>query len=86
MAEFAAATPWIEHLHVFHWRVHERLPLADGVDRWQRYVAAAEALGRSLAAALELVQNDDPTQLIADSATLIELLANRQPPIANRHP
>ena len=75
LAEFDAVAPWIEHLHVFHWQVRERRPLAEGSDRWRRYFARAAALGRPLSAALEFVLGDDPAQLARDGATLNALLA-----------
>lgn len=30
--------PYTEHLHVFHWRGAEKLPLADAVDTWRDYL------------------------------------------------
>jgi sugar phosphate isomerase/epimerase len=75
LAEFDAVAPWIEHLHVFHWRERERRPLAEGAERWRRYVARAAQLDRPLSAALEFVLGDDPAQLARDGATLNALLA-----------
>lgn len=75
LVELAGLLPWVEHLHVFHWAQHKRLPLVDGVDRWQRYLALAATAKRPLIAALEFVQRDDPDQLLRDGATLAQLLA-----------
>lgn len=74
LAEFDAVAPWIEHLHVFHWQVRERRPLAEGADRWSRYFARAAGLRRPMSAALEFVLGDDPAQLRRDGATLNALL------------
>ena len=30
---------YTQHIHVFHWQGHERLPLRDSVRTWQRYLA-----------------------------------------------
>lgn len=84
LAEFSAVAPWIEHLHVFNWQVYERLPLADGADRWRRYFAAAAALNRPLHAALEFVRQDAPQQLLADGMTLNTLLASHPSTPPNR--
>jgi sugar phosphate isomerase/epimerase len=75
LAELTAALPWVEHLHVFHWQMHDRRPLAEGADRWRRYLACAAATGRPLTAALEFVLGDEPQQLVRDAATLNTLLA-----------
>lgn len=73
-AELIGVLPWVCHLHVFHWRIHERLPLADGVDAWRRYLALAAGTGRVRCAALEFVRGDEPAQLAHDAATLHHLL------------
>lgn len=31
--------PFVEHIHVFHWKDEEKLPLADAVNEWQAYLA-----------------------------------------------
>lgn len=51
-----------------------RHPLADGVDRWRRYLAAAGTTGRDHWALLEFVRDDCPEQVVADAATLIRLI------------
>ena len=74
LAELAAVLPWVEHLHVFHWRQHERLPLSDGVDAWRRYLSLAATTGKVRGALLEFVRADEPAQLAFDAATLLQLL------------
>lgn len=74
LVELAAVLPWVEHLHVFHWRAHERLPLSDGTEAWRRYLALAGTTGRVRSAALEFVRNDEPAQLAPDAATLLQLM------------
>lgn len=79
LAELTAVLPWVEHLHVFHWRQHERLPLSDGIDAWRRYLAVSATTGKVRSAALEFVRNDDPAQLVHDAETLLVLLAEIRP-------
>jgi len=74
VAELTAVLPWVEHLHVFHWRQHERLPLSDGIDAWRRYVALAATTGKVRCAALEFVRHDEPAQLAFDAEVLLQLL------------
>jgi len=64
------------HVHVFHWfpdHMH-RLPLADGQDRWLKYlkeVAAQSAIdGETRYASLEFVRDDSVDQFQQDAATL----------------
>ena len=73
-AELTAVLPWVEHLHVFHWRTHERRPLAEGAAAWRRYLALAATTGKVTCAALEFVRGDEPAQLGPDAATLNTLL------------
>ncbi|HEX8341206.1 MAG TPA: TIM barrel protein [Tepidisphaeraceae bacterium] len=67
--------PWLGNLHVFHWwpDPSTRLPLAEGADRWRRYLWAAPGTERF--ALLEFVRGDDEQQFLRDAATLRSLLA-----------
>ena len=73
LAEHAAVTGHLSHLHVFTWGPAgfvDRRPLADGVDLWQP-VLAAEGTGRwghDRWAFLEYVPGDDPACLDRQSA------------------
>ncbi len=51
-----------------------RHSLADGIDRWQHYLAAARTTDHDHWALLEFVRNDSPEQVIADAETLIKLI------------
>ena len=35
--------PYAEHIHVFNWRGSQKLPLAEAVEDWKRYLAALPA-------------------------------------------
>ena len=75
LAEHAAVTGHLSHLHVFTWGPGgfvDRRPLADGVDLWQP-VLAAEGTGRwghDRWAFLEYVPGDDPACLVGEASTL----------------
>jgi 3-dehydroshikimate dehydratase len=86
LAELAAALPWVEQLHVFHWHQRERLPLQEGADAWRRYLELAASSGKVRAALLEFVRADEPAQLVRDAASLLDLLAplDQLAPLAGR--
>lgn len=69
--------PWLANLHVFHWTAGRRWPLAQGAEPWRSYLDLARTTGRPHWAILEFVAGDDPANLPADAATLIDLLAER---------
>ena len=64
--------PRLHHVHAFHWwpTNAERHPLADGEDRWLRYIEAVRKAGKSTWFLLEFVANDSVGQFQADAATL----------------
>ncbi len=68
--------PRLAHLHVFHWWPgHTRQPMAEGTDRWLRYLELAATAPGDRFAMLEFVPNDDPAVLAGEAATLRRLLA-----------
>lgn len=38
LAYAAAIAPYARHLHVFHWKENEKLPLAQAVNTWKKYL------------------------------------------------
>ena len=68
--------PRLAHLHVFHWWPDpgNRRPLAEGTDRWLRYLELAATAPGDRFAMLEFVANDDPVVLAAEAATLRQWL------------
>lgn len=63
--------PWLRHLHVFFWGMGTvSLPLAEGADRWKRYLQVARSSGRNYFAELEFVRNESPDAFLEDAATL----------------
>ena len=83
LAGLDALVPRLANLHVFQWSIRDgkriREPLAAGTDVWTRYLAAAHRAAGDRWALLEFVRDDDPEQLVADAATLLELLAGQEP-------
>lgn len=72
--ELQAVLPWLCCLHVFHWRGHERLALAEGRDEWAEYLALLPDEG-TWPTVLEFVKNDSVEQLQADASVLHALIA-----------
>lgn len=79
LANLAVVSPWLEHLHVFHWwpSTSDRRPLAEGAGRWARLLAVAAAAQRhpGQAAFLEFLPGDDPAALPTEAATLRRLIS-----------
>lgn len=67
--------PRLTNVHVFHWQDKEKRPLAEGTDRWRRYLARLAAGGGDHYALLEFVRDDDPENLRRDARTLAGLVA-----------
>lgn len=68
---------WLANVHVFHWEGSpvRRCPLSEGTAAWVNYISAVESTGKDHCLCLEFVENDDPTALIRDAATLRDWLA-----------
>lgn len=77
LASLRSITPWLHHMHVFHWwpdHAHRRA-LGDGRGRWEAYVAELKSSSRDADLLLEFVRGDDPQVLPDDARTLREILA-----------
>jgi sugar phosphate isomerase/epimerase len=74
--ELATVLPRLSHVHVFHWFPRaERQPLADGRDRWMRYLTMASRHKELVPCLIEFVANAEPKQFLEDSAVLKEMIA-----------
>ncbi|PTY01394.1 sugar phosphate isomerase/epimerase [Verrucomicrobia bacterium LW23] len=74
--ELAQVLHRLSHIHVFHWFPRaERQPLADGRDRWMRYLTMASRHKELVYCLIEFVQNAEPNQFLADAAALKEWIA-----------
>lgn len=67
----------LAHVHVFHWwpSLHERHPLAEGAERWRRFLGEAARAPGERFALLELLGEASVERLKADAATLRALIA-----------
>jgi hypothetical protein len=68
--------PHLQNVHAFHWWPDDkhRLPLSDGVDRWQQYLKLAAESGQTRHISLEFVRDDDLQQFREDAKTLHSIL------------
>lgn len=74
-AGLRAVLPRLSNVHVFHWSGTERLPLAEGNDRWTRYIDILRHKDEPRWALLEFVPGNDPAVLPREAETLRHLLA-----------
>ena len=74
--------PWLRNIHVFHWQRRdtpegghaiERLPLAEGIEPWTRYLTALDSPEHEHWLYLEFSMNDDPRQTVEDAGALRQL-------------
>jgi 3-dehydroshikimate dehydratase len=73
LGDLRAVLPRLTNIHVFTWTpTGQRLPLAEGREDWLAYLLQARGDRYAL---LEFVAHDDPERLIADAATLRELVS-----------
>ncbi len=84
--ELRRIAPWLEYVHAFHWNGVERLPFAEGVEEWRRYLEALNALPGDRYAMLEFVRDDAPAQLAEDAAALRRLAAEVSGGRSTEHP
>lgn len=67
--------PRLSHLHVFHWDTPKnRRPLAEGTERWKKFLALTAEIPGDRSAMLEFVENDAPENFLRDAATLLDWL------------
>lgn len=62
-----AVAPYVEHLHVFHWREKQKLPLSLAVDTWRTYLSAFSAPRTLL---LEFMPDDRLESLATEAESL----------------
>ncbi|RKN75782.1 sugar phosphate isomerase/epimerase family protein [Paenibacillus ginsengarvi] len=69
-------SPWLANVHVFHWGVGVKYPLADGSDDWLRYIQAVRETEKRAYLMLEFVKDESPEQFLRDAETLKRLIAD----------
>jgi 3-dehydroshikimate dehydratase len=62
--------PWLGNIHVFWWNIHERRPLAEGMEAWREYIELIGTAQGDRFCMLEFVKDDDPDQFLKDAASL----------------
>ncbi len=74
-----AVRPRMGNVHVFHWwpTATDRLPLAEGVERWKGFLTEIEEAPGDRFALMEFVQGDDPATFLRDAAVLKNWLEGR---------
>ena len=71
LAYLKKVEPYVEHLHVFNWAGSARLPLADGVGDWKRYLSA---LSRPRTLLLEFMPDNLLATLPREADALREII------------
>jgi sugar phosphate isomerase/epimerase len=62
--------PWLSHVHVFQWHIHERLPLSEGGSEWPAYVQILKERIQPTPMLIEFVAGEDPEQFLRDAQIL----------------
>jgi sugar phosphate isomerase/epimerase len=72
VARLREVLPRLRHLHVFHWwpTASDRRPLAEGTERWRRYLDILLGAGETVPCLLEFVRDDSTEQFLDDAVTL----------------
>ena len=67
--------PYLSAVHVFTWDdAHQRYPLADGTNAWQKYLKILKDANVSTKLIMEFVKNDDASQFLTDATVLHDWL------------
>lgn len=77
LAGLESVLPRVSNLHVFHWwpTSTDRHPLAEGEERWTRFLSLIRQAPGDRHALLEFVQGDEPAAFLRDAETLKRWLA-----------
>ena len=69
--------PRVSNLHVFHWwpTAAERHPLAEGAERWGRFLEVVKRVPADRYALMEFVEGDSTDAFLRDGATLRQWLS-----------
>ena len=74
MEAIGRLTPYLAHVHVFHYSDGHQKPLAEGREEWNRYIRALEGQSCDFYLLLEFVRGGSVDQLVQDAATLKALV------------
>lgn len=70
----AEVLPWLSHVHVFHWDVTDRLPLAEGKEEWRTYLNKLRTKEQRRYLMIEFLIGDSKEQFLEDAVVLKELV------------
>jgi hydroxypyruvate isomerase len=70
-------SPWLSHVHVFHYLAGGLAPLAAGAAEWAQYLEAIQAVPGDRYGLLEFVKGETPGQFLDDAQALTRLCAGR---------
>ncbi len=74
IAALNAVLPWLSNVHVFTWAGRDKFPLADGTEKWKRYIDILRTHGGTHHMLMEFVCDDTVEQFYRDAETLHEWL------------
>jgi sugar phosphate isomerase/epimerase len=76
LQELDQLSPWLTHVHVFHWwpTSADRLPLEEGTKRWGRFLSRIKAIPGDRYALLEFARDNDPAIFLRDVAALRQMI------------
>ncbi len=66
--------PWIGNIHAFWWDKYERLPLAEGIGTWKKYMEVIRGAKGNRFCMLEFVKDDAPEQFLRDAEALKQIV------------
>ena len=66
--------PYVRHIHIFHWKGEEKLPLSDAVGEWQRYLCE---LGAPHTLLLEFMPNGSIDELAKEADALKTIIGEK---------
>lgn len=67
-------TPWLSNVHVFYWKLRERMPLEEGISLWQEYMKIIKTVQGTHYCMIEFVKDDEPGQFLKDAEALKRLI------------
>ncbi len=68
-------SPWLSHIHVFHWENGQKLPLSKGFGEWKQYMDVIKTAEGDRYALLEFVRDNSIEQFFDDADTLKQLIS-----------
>ena len=67
-------SPWLSHVHVFHWDIRDKLALKEGKEEWSIYLNKLKTNQETRYLFIEFVKEDSKEQFLEDVEVLKELV------------